>query len=280
MAKSVAIAGRPNVGKSTLFNRLAGRKLALVHDTPGVTRDRREAAAALGDLRFTVIDTAGLDEGDKGFLAERAQAQTGAALDRAPTSCFSWSMRAPGSTRRDREIARGAAPLRQAHHPRREQGRARSRAGRAISTRSASASRSPISAEHGEGLGRSLRGAGAVSGRGRPKTSREAPTSRCRLAVIGRPNVGKSSLVNRLLGRGADAHRPGSRHHPRRDREPVALARPAPSASLTRRGCAAGPRVAEKLEQLSVDGYAERGPLRRGLRAGRGRHPASRETGP
>ena len=63
MAKRVAIIGRPNVGKSTLFNRLVGRRLALVHDTPGVTRDRREARASLGDLRFIAIDTAGVGGG-------------------------------------------------------------------------------------------------------------------------------------------------------------------------------------------------------------------------
>ena len=68
-AKRVAIIGRPNVGKSTLFNRLAGRKLALVHDLPGVTRDRREAPASLADLHFTIVDTAGLDDGEKGVPA-------------------------------------------------------------------------------------------------------------------------------------------------------------------------------------------------------------------
>ena len=80
MSFTIAIIGRPNVGKSTLFNRLVGQKLALVDDEPGVTRDRREGEARLGDLEFTVIDTAGLDEGAKGSLTARMQEQTETAI--------------------------------------------------------------------------------------------------------------------------------------------------------------------------------------------------------
>ena len=79
-AMRVALVGRPNVGKSTLFNRLVGRKLALVDDLPGVTRDRREGDARLGDLSFTVFDTAGLDEAAPDTLAGRMRAQTEAAV--------------------------------------------------------------------------------------------------------------------------------------------------------------------------------------------------------
>ena len=84
----VAIVGRPNVGKSTLFNRLVGRKLALVDDQPGVTRDRREGEARIGDLDFIAIDTAGLDEAAPESLAGRMRAQTEAAVRAADLSLF------------------------------------------------------------------------------------------------------------------------------------------------------------------------------------------------
>ena len=83
MSLTIAIIGRPNVGKSTLFNRLVGQKLALVDDQPGVTRDRREGEARLGDLDFTIIDTAGLDEGARGSLAARMREQTEMAIAQA-----------------------------------------------------------------------------------------------------------------------------------------------------------------------------------------------------
>src|ERR1700721_4173026 len=88
MPFTIAIIGRPNVGKSTLFNRLVGRKLPLVDGTPGVTRDRREGEARLGDLEFTIIDTAGLDEGTKGSLTARMQAQTETAIGLADALMF------------------------------------------------------------------------------------------------------------------------------------------------------------------------------------------------
>src|SRR3954465_12039455 len=80
MSFTVAIVGRPNVGKATLFNRLVGKRLALVDDRPGVTRDRRQGKASLGDLAFSVIDTAGLEEAAPDSLSGRMQAQTEAAL--------------------------------------------------------------------------------------------------------------------------------------------------------------------------------------------------------
>ena len=88
MPFTIAIIGRPNVGKSTLFNRLVGQKLALVDDEPGVTRDRREGEGKLGDLAFTIIDTAGLDEGAKGSLTARMQEQTEAAIAQADALMF------------------------------------------------------------------------------------------------------------------------------------------------------------------------------------------------
>src|SRR3954466_12302216 len=88
MSFTIAIIGRPNVGKSTLFNRLVGRRLALVDDRPGVTRDRREGRARLGDLTFTVVDTAGLDEAAPESLAGRMQVQTEAAIADADALFF------------------------------------------------------------------------------------------------------------------------------------------------------------------------------------------------
>src|SRR5260370_2268564 len=105
----IAIIGRPNVGKSTLFNRLVGQKLALVDDEPGVTRDRREGEARLGDLEFTVIDTAGLDEGAKGSLTARMQEQTETAISLADAVMFVIDARA-GLTPNDRAFADFARP--------------------------------------------------------------------------------------------------------------------------------------------------------------------------
>src|ERR1700743_2460386 len=104
MSFTIAIIGRPNVGKSTLFNRLVGQKLALVDDEPGVTRDRREGAARLGDLEFTIIDTAGLDEGAKGSLTARMQEQTETAIGLASPRLF-WVARRVGLTPNDRAFA-------------------------------------------------------------------------------------------------------------------------------------------------------------------------------
>src|ERR1700688_5335797 len=104
MSFTIAIIGRPNVGKSTLFNRLVGQKLALVDDKPGVTRDRREGEARLGDLEFSVIDTAGLDEAAKGSLTARMQEQTETAIKLADALMFVVDARA-GLTPNDRAFA-------------------------------------------------------------------------------------------------------------------------------------------------------------------------------
>src|SRR3569623_1849039 len=104
MSFTIAIIGRPNVGKSTLFNRLVGQKLALVDDLPGVTRDRREGDARLGELEFTIIDTAGLDEGARGSLTARMQEQTEAAIAAADALFFVIDARI-GLTPTDRSFA-------------------------------------------------------------------------------------------------------------------------------------------------------------------------------
>ena len=104
MSFTIAIIGRPNVGKSTLFNRLVGQKLALVDDEPGVTRDRREGEGRLGDLEFTIIDTAGLDEGAKGSLTARMQEQTETAIGLADALMFVIDARI-GLTPNDRAFA-------------------------------------------------------------------------------------------------------------------------------------------------------------------------------
>ena len=104
MSFTVAIIGRPNVGKSTLFNRLVGKKLALVDDQPGVTRDRREGEAHVADLTFTVIDTAGLEEGDEGSLSGRMRAQTEAAIAQADLIIFMIDARVGARVSHEHEV--------------------------------------------------------------------------------------------------------------------------------------------------------------------------------
>ena len=107
MTLTVAILGRPNVGKSTLFNRLVGRKIALVDDQPGVTRDRREGDARIGDLKFKIFDTAGLDEARRDTLEARMSAQAETAIGDADVVLFVIDARA-GVTPTDKQFAERA----------------------------------------------------------------------------------------------------------------------------------------------------------------------------
>jgi GTPase len=226
---TVAIVGRPNVGKSTLFNRLVGRKLALVDDRPGVTRDRREGDASLLGLVFRVIDTAGYEDEDPETLPGRMRAQTIAAVRSADAALFLVDGRA-GITPLDEEIARW---LRSETTPvilaaNKAEGRA-AEAGLLEAYALGLGEAIPISAEHGEGVadlfevlrphvekeeeatpqspparaggeegGSESSPPGLTGGAGDgPLEAEEAPL---KLAIVGRPNAGKSTLINRMLG--------------------------------------------------------------------------------
>ena len=196
----VAIVGRPNVGKSTLFNRLVGKKLALVDDRPGVTRDRREGEASLLGLDFRVIDTAGYEDEDPQTLPGRMRAQTSAAVRGADVALFMIDARA-GVTPQDEEIGRW---LRSEKTPvvlaaNKAEGRA-GEAGLLEAWALGLGEPIAISAEHGEGVA-------DLFAQLRPHVERDEgeeeeadegdPT--LKLAIVGRPNAGKSTLINRIL---------------------------------------------------------------------------------
>ncbi|NEW90849.1 ribosome biogenesis GTPase Der [Rhodopseudomonas sp. BR0M22] len=208
MSFILAIIGRPNVGKSTLFNRLVGQKLALVDDAPGVTRDRREGEGRLGDLNFTLIDTAGLDEGPKGSLTARMQEQTETAIELADALLFVFDARA-GLTPNDRAFADFA---RRANKPvvlvaNKSEGK-HGEIGAMESYALGLGDPVQISAEHGEGMGelydalRPLMPEPDDEEDEEPiDDSEEAIATRpIRVAIVGRPNAGKSTFINRLLG--------------------------------------------------------------------------------
>jgi GTP-binding protein len=211
MSFTIAIIGRPNVGKSTLFNRLVGQKLALVDDEPGVTRDRREGAGRLGDLEFTVIDTAGLDEGAKGSLTARMQEQTETAIKLADALMFVIDARA-GLTPNDRAFAdfarRADKPVVLiANKSEGKQGETGAMEAYALGL----GEPIQVSAEHGEGMSdlydalRALWPESAEAGEALDnddviETDEELAKRPIRVAVVGRPNAGKSTLINRLLG--------------------------------------------------------------------------------
>jgi GTP-binding protein len=202
MAKlpTVAIVGRPNVGKSTLFNRLVGRKLALVDDRPGVTRDRREGDATLLGLDFRVIDTAGYEDEDPETLPGRMRAQTVAAVKEADVALFLFDARA-GLTPLDEEIGRW---LRSETTPVVLAGnKAEGRAGESgIMEAYALGFGDPIamSAEHGEGVVDLFEHIRPYVERNEEEPADgEQSDPTLKLAIVGRPNAGKSTLINRIL---------------------------------------------------------------------------------
>jgi GTPase len=201
---TVAIVGRPNVGKSTLFNRLVGKKLALVDDRPGVTRDRREGEAKLLGLEFRVMDTAGYEDEDPHTLPGRMRQQTEAAVRAADVALFLIDGR-EGLTPLDEEIARwlraGETPVIVAAN--KAEGNA-GESGRLEAFALGLGEPIAISAEHGEGvvdLFESLRPfVERDEDEFEEEEDEEDPGRPLKLAIVGRPNAGKSTLVNRMLG--------------------------------------------------------------------------------
>ena len=274
MRPTVIIIGRPNVGKSTLFNRLVGKKLALVDDQPGVTRDRRMGDAELAGMKFTIVDTAGWEDEEAESLPGRMRAQTEVSVEGADAVLFVIDARA-GLTPLDEEIGRW---LRTVDVPvvlvaNKAEGKAGEN-GMLESYSLGLGDPRGISAEHGEGIADLFEGLWPIIGENADAEEEahaellanhdpeeDAPLGPLKLAIVGRPNAGKSTLINRMLGEdrlltGPEAgitrdsiavdwewHNP----KPKPDEEAVRDIRLIDTAGMRKKR-----NVVEKLEKLSV----------------------------
>ena len=264
MTFTVAIVGRPNVGKSTLFNRLVGKRLALVDDTPGVTRDRREGEGRLFELRFAAVDTAGFEAAYDASLEARMRAQTEQAIAEADLTLLLIDARA-GVTPLDRHFAdwlrRAGTPVALIAN------KCESRAGDAGLAEAYALDLGepvPVSAEHGLGMSdlydvvKAAMDAAVERSRAGAADS-ESDSAACdggggkalQLAIVGRPNVGKSTLINRLLGE--ERLLTGPEAGITRDAIAVEWSHKGrPIRLIDTAGLRRKARISEKLEKLSV----------------------------
>ena len=211
MKPQVIIIGRPNVGKSTLFNRLVGKKLALVDDQPGVTRDRRFGDAEIAGLQFTVVDTAGWEDDDPESLPGRMRKQTEVSLEGADAALFVIDARA-GLTPLDEEIARWLRSQTIPVIPVANKAEGKAGESGVIEAWSLGFGEPvPLSAEHGDGVADLVGALGPIivdgaaereasERAGEPAEPDDLVLGPLKLAIVGRPNAGKSTLINRLLG--------------------------------------------------------------------------------